>query len=77
MWTSLPGVLSTLPTLLNSKHADEKRLKCELGTKTMEAFHRRGASLLVRCILRASTGVFFESHMLLIHMRMTELIHEE
>lgn len=77
MWTSLPGVLSTLPTLLNSKHADEKRLKCELGIKTMEVFHRRGASLLVRCILRASTGVFFESHMLLIHMRMTELIHEE
>lgn len=79
MWASLPAVLSTLPTLtcLDSKHADEKRLKCELGIKTMEVFHRRGASLLVRCILRASTGVFFESHMLLIHMRMTELIHEE
>lgn len=43
----------------------------------MEVFHRGGVSLLVRCILRASTRIFFESHMLLIHMRMTELIYEE
>lgn len=43
----------------------------------MEVSLRRGESLLVRCILRAPTGVFFESHMLLIHMRVTELIYEE
>lgn len=43
----------------------------------MKVFFRGGESLLVRCILRASSGVFFESHMLLIHMRVTELIYEE
>lgn len=61
--------LHTVAGLVNNMLMKKKpKISVHMGRKTITVFLRRRESLLVLCILRVSTRVFFEDHMLLIHV---------